>query len=173
MKILHTPLTHHDICSLRSGDEVFLTGEIYTARDQAHQKLADLIQKKKKLPVSLNEVTFFYCGPTPPPPGEVIGSCGPTTASRMDSFTPLLMKHGLRSMIGKGSRNERVREALQKYCGVYFVTHGGCGAYLQERVQQKSCIAFPELGPEAIYKLTVQNFPLIVALDTRGHSIFK
>jgi len=132
-----------------------------------------LIKLKKKLPIDLRSSVIYYCGPTPPPPREVIGSCGPTTASRMDAFTPLLMNRGLRAMIGKGSRGESVVQTIKKNKGVYFTTYGGCGAYLQKKITKRSIIALPELGPEAIYELIVVDFPLIVAIDSRGKSIFK
>jgi len=172
MKKIDTPLTQKIITSLKVGDEVVLSGILITARDQAHKRLAELITRKKKLPLNVSNSIIYYCGPTPPPPRTVIGSCGPTTASRMDAFTPLLMKHGLRAMIGKGSRGEDVIRAIKKYKGIYFTTYGGCGAYLQKKVSKRSVRAFSDLGPEAIYELTVVDFPLIVAIDSRGNSIF-
>ena len=173
MKKIQTPLKKNTITSLRAGEHVLLSGELFTARDQAHKKLVSLIKSRKKLPLDLSTAVIYYCGPTPPPPGTVIGACGPTTASRMDPFTPFLMTHGLRCMIGKGNRNTHVIQSIKKAKGIYFITYGGCGAYLHEKVLKRELIAFRTLGPEAMYKLTVIDFPLIVAIDSRGKTILK
>ena len=168
MKKLDGPLTDKAIISLRSGDEVAYSGVMYTARDQAHKRLADLIKKGKKLPVDLRGQIMYYCGPTPARPGNAIGSCGPTTAGRMDAFAPLLLKYGVRGMVAKGERSNEVRKAITQYHGIYFVTYAGCGALLQGFVKSSRVAAFPELGAEAIYELRVENFPLVVAIDARG-----
>jgi len=168
MKRIYTPITHQTIKSLKAGDEVLLSGEIYTARDQAHQRLVDLISKKKPLPIKLKDAAIYYCGPSPAPEGKVIGSCGPTTASRMDNFVPDLMKNKHKVMIGKGLRSKTVSQMIKRFKGIYFIAYGGCGAYLQQTIVKKELIAFPDLGPESIYRLTVRDFPLIVGIDSRG-----
>lgn len=149
-----------------------MSGIIYTARDQAHKRLTDAISSRRKLPVNLNRQIVYYCGPTQTPKGKIIGSCGPTTSSRMDEFTPLLLKAGLKGMIGKGARSDEVIAAIKKYRAVYFITYAGCGALLSKYVKSKKLVCFPELGPEAVYQLEVEDFPLIVAIDTHGRSIY-
>lgn len=171
MKHIITPIDQNTIKCLNAGDRVLLTGEIYTARDQAHKRLVQMAKAKKKLPLDLKTSVIYYCGPTPAPPKQPIGSCGPTTASRMDSFTLQLIQRGHRVMIGKGGRRKSVQQGIKKAKGVYFVTYGGCGAYLQSKVIKRKVIAFSELGPEAIYQLTVKDFPLIVGIDAKGNAI--
>ncbi len=158
--------------NLRAGEEIFFSGTIYTVRDQAHKRLISAIKANKKLPFELKDAIFYYCGPTKTPKGKIIGSCGPTTSSRMDEFTPYLLKAGLAGMIGKGSRSQEVRGAIKKYKRVYFVTYAGCGALLSKYVLKSQVIAYPDLGPEAILELEVKNFPLIVAIDVNGRSIY-
>jgi len=157
---------------LRAGDMITLSGTVYTARDQAHRRLAEALRAGIRLPIPLEGAVVYYCGPTRTPRGRVIGSCGPTTSARMDEFTPELLKAGMRAMIGKGARSEQVVQAIKKYRGVYFVTYAGCGALLAQRVKKMRPVAYPELGPEAIYELEVKDFPLIVAIDARGASIY-
>ena len=159
--------------NLKVGDKFFLTGTIYTARDQAHRRLFEDIKKGKKLPIDLRGQIIYYCGPTKTPKGKIIGSCGPTTSSRMDEFTPTLLKAGLKGMIGKGSRSKEVVAAIKKYRGVYFLTYAGCGALLAKYIKKAKPVAFRDLGPEAIYKLEVKDFPLIVAIDARGNDIYR
>ncbi|MDP3731938.1 MAG: FumA C-terminus/TtdB family hydratase beta subunit [Candidatus Omnitrophota bacterium] len=173
MKRIKIPFKKSDIKELKTGDRVLLTGVIYTARDQTHKKLVEAINKNKKTPVDLKDAIIYYCGPTPAPKGRVIGSCGPTTASRMDEFTPALLKKGILGMIGKGRRCEQVREAIKKYRGVYFLTYAGCGALLSKYIKSAEPIAYKDLGPEAIYKLEVRDFPLIVGIDAHGNDIYK
>ncbi|MBU1090854.1 MAG: FumA C-terminus/TtdB family hydratase beta subunit [Candidatus Omnitrophica bacterium] len=173
MKKISTPLTDQMINSLKSGDEILLTGTIYTARDQAHKRLSDTIKKVKKMPVVLGGQIIYYCGPTAAPRGKAIGSCGPTTSSRMDEFTPLLLSKGLRGMIGKGRRSEEVIKAIKKHKAVYFLAYAGCGALISKFIQRVRLIAYKDLGPEAIYRLEVKGLPLIVAIDTRGRSIYN
>ena len=173
MKKIYTPLIERCIQSLKAGDEVLLDGVIYTARDLAHQELVCTIRKKKKLPLSLRNQVIYYCGPTPAQEGRVIGSCGPTTSSRMDAFTIDLLKAGLKGMIGKGIRSPEVRTAIKKYKAVYFLTIGGAGALLSTRVKKAKVFAYKRFGPEAIYRLEVENFPLIVGIDSRGRDIYK
>ena len=173
MKKINTPLEKKEIESLRAGDEVLLNGVIYTARDRAHKRLIELLRRNKGLPVNLKDAILYYCGPTKTPKGKIIGSCGPTTSSRMDEFTPPLLKRGLAAMIGKGSRSEEVKRAIKKYKAVYFLTYAGCGALLAKNIKKSERVAYKELGPEAILKLEVKDFPLIVGIDARGRSIYK
>lgn len=172
MQKLKTPLTKSEIQKLKIGQEVFLSGKIFTARDQAHKRLAEVIRKGKQLPVGLKGQIIYYCGPTLTPKGRVVGSCGPTTSSRMDEFTPVLLKAGLKGIIGKGSRSQDVIKAIKKYKAVYFLTYSGCGALLSRYVSKKRLVAYADLGPEAIYELEVKDFPLIVAIDSKGRSIY-
>lgn len=169
---IELPFELSDIKRVSAGDVVYLNGDIYTARDQAHARLAALAEKRKQLPVDLAVAPIYYCGPTPEAPGNVIGSCGPTTSSRMDPFTPYLMEQGLKVMIGKGGRNEAVRTSIKKHKGLYLLTYGGCGALLHECVRERELIAFDDLGPEAIYRLKVEDFPVVVAIDSKGKSIW-
>ena len=158
---------------LKTGEEILFSGYVYTSRDQAHKKLADLIKKNKKLPLDLSGQIIYYCGPTETPKGKVIGSCGPTTSNRMDEFVESLLKSGVVAMIGKGTRSKKVCELIKKYKCVYFIAPGGCGALLAERVLSKELVCFKELGPEAVYKLKVTEFPLIVAIDSKGNNIYQ
>ena len=150
-----------------------MTGIIYTARDQAHKRLVRAINQKKKLPLDLKGQVFYYCGPTITPKGEPIGSCGPTTSSRMDIFSPAILRIGLKAMIGKGRRSEEVIEACKRYEAVYFLTYAGCAALLSQYVMAKRLIAYGDLGPEAIYELKVRDFPLIVGIDSHGKDIYE
>ncbi len=158
--------------NLRTGNKVLLSGVIYTARDQAHKRLVEAIKKRRKLPFDLRGKIIYYCGPTKTPKGKVIGSCGPTTSSRMDEFAPTLLKAGLAGMIGKGNRSKEVIAAIKKYKAVYFLAYAGCGALLAKYVKKATPLAYKDLGPEAIYKLEVKNFPLIVGINTKGRNIY-
>jgi len=173
MKKLTTPLSKKTIASLRAGESVFLSGTIYTARDQAHEKLAGMIRSGAKLPFALAGQVIYFCGPTKHAPGKKIGSCGPTTSKRMDPFSPTLLKAGLSGMIGKGSRTVPVVDAIKKYKGVYFLAYAGCGALINQYVRSARVVAFASLGPEAIYRLEVDNFPLIVGVDSAGGNIYE
>jgi fumarate hydratase subunit beta len=173
MKKIKAPLTKRDVESLKVGEEVLLSGTVYTARDQAHKRLSETIKQGKKLPLDLKGAIIYYCGPTKTPKGKVIGSCGPTTSSRMDAFTPALLKAGLKGIIGKGNRSQEVRAAIKKYKAVYFLTFAGCGALLSRYIKDARPVAYQDLGPEAIYKLRVDKFPLIVAIDSKGRNIYK
>jgi len=173
IKYLKTPFKNNDLSKLRAGDQVSFSGVIYTARDQAHKKLAELIKNKKKLPLKLKNQTIYYCGPSATPRGKVIGSCGPTTSSRMDEFAGLLLGFGLLAMIGKGRRSKKVRDLIKKKRAVYLIAPAGCGALLARGVKSKKLVCFKELGPEAVYRLEVENFPLIVGIDTKGRDIYK
>lgn len=161
------------IPTLSVGDEVYLTGTLYTARDAAHKRLFALIEDKKALPFDLNGAVIYYSGPTPEMPGQVIGSCGPTTSSRMDVYTPLLMEKGLLATIGKGPRNAKVIQAIKDRCGIYFCAIGGAGALYAGCVKKYEVLAFDDLGCESIKKLTVENFPVLCAIDCLGNSIFE
>ena len=173
MKKISTPLDLNTIKSLKAGQEVLLSGVIYTARDQAHKRMAECLKGRGgSLPFDIKNAVIYYCGPTQTPRGRVIGSCGPTTSSRMDAFAPLLLAKGLKVMIGKGSRSKEVRGALKRYKGVYFVTYAGCGALLAGCVKKAKLLAYRALGPEAVLKLEVKDFPLIVAIDANGGSIY-
>ncbi|MDD5427652.1 MAG: FumA C-terminus/TtdB family hydratase beta subunit [Candidatus Omnitrophica bacterium] len=169
---LRTPITSQAAMSLKAGDEVLLSGVILTARDAAHKRLHDLIVRGKPVPLNLKDAVIYYAGPTPPRPGRAIGSCGPTTSSRMDPFTPELLKMGLGGMIGKGDRSAEVRKAIKKYKRVYFLATGGIGALLSTKVKAAKAILFKDLGPEAIYKMEVADFPLIVGIDPKGNDIY-
>ena len=162
MKRISTPLTIEEVSSLKCGQEVLLSGTIYTARDQAHKRIVEAIKNNKRLPFNLKDQIIYYCGPTKTPKGKVIGSCGPTTSSRMDRFTPKILKVGLKGMIGKGSRSKEVIKAIKKYKAIYFLAPSGCAALLAKRVKGAKVIAYKDLGPEAIRKLEVVDFPLTV-----------
>jgi len=173
MKKINTPLERKKIEKLKVGEEILLSGVIYTARDRAHKRLIEALRRNKGLPINLKDEILYYCGPTKTPKGKIIGSCGPTTSSRMDEFTPPLLKRGLAAMIGKGSRSEEVKRAIKKYKAVYFLTYAGCGALLAKNIKKSKRVAYKELGPEAILKLEVKDFPLIVGIDARGRSIYE
>jgi fumarate hydratase subunit beta len=169
---LTTPLSEEDVVKLKAGDIVYLSGVLYTARDAAHKRLVDLINEGKELPFDLEGSVIYFVGPTPPKPGDPIGSAGPTTSYRMDSYSPTLLKHGSRGMIGKGKRNQEVIEACKKYKGIYFGATGGAGALLGKRIKSSEVIAYPELGPEAIRKIEVDEFPVTVINDTYGNDLY-
>jgi fumarate hydratase subunit beta len=154
--------------SLAAGDEVLLSGVLFSARDQAHERLALLLEAGSELPVELKGAVVYYMGPAPAPAGRVIGSCGPTTATRMDPFTPALLRAGLAGMVGKGKRSMAVVETMKAVGAVYFYAFGGCGALYAERIRSCSLVAFADLGPEAVYRLEVEDFPVIVAIDSKG-----
>lgn len=172
-KIIKPPLTDDVIRSLKAGDEVLITGTIYTARDMAHKRLCQAIDKKTTLPFEIKGAIIYFCGPTPAPPGRPIGSAGPTTSSRMDPFSPKLIAAGLKAMLGKGYRNQAVREALKQHCAVHFSALGGAGALLAKHITAAQVIAYEDLGPEAIRRLEVVDFPAIVAYDCFGGSVYK
>jgi fumarate hydratase subunit beta len=172
MKRITAPLDQDTIDDLEAGDEVLITGTLYTMRDAAHARVVELINKRSKLPFDLANQVIYYCGPTPAKEGNVIGSCGPTTSSRMDIFTAILLQNGLKGMIGKGERSLAVKEAIKKNKAVYFSAMGGLGAEYARAVTKSEVIAFPELGPEAIYKLEVEDFYAIVIDDSKGNDLF-
>ncbi len=172
-KHITTPLSAEKTKDLKMGDFVLLSGTIYTARDAAHARLVKLIEEGKDLPFELNEATIYYVGPTPAKPGQVIGSCGPTTSYRMDAYTPLLISMGLRGMIGKGKRSSEVINAMKEHGAVYLAGIGGAAALTADCVVSQELICYEDLGSEAIRKLEVKNMPLIVAIDSMGNDIFE
>ncbi|AVX20648.1 fumarate hydratase subunit beta [Carboxydocella sporoproducens DSM 16521] len=171
--IITPPLTDEMVESLKAGQQVLITGYIYTARDAAHKKLVELIDKNEPLPIELKGQIIYYVGPTPAKPGQVIGSAGPTTSGRMDAYTPKLLEKGLKGMIGKGLRSSAVKESIIKNKAVYFAAIGGAGALLAKCIKKAEVIAYPELGAEAIYSLYVENFPVIVVNDCYGSDLYE
>ena len=169
---LKTPLTDEDVEKLKIGDKVLLTGVIYTGRDAAHKRLDDLIQAGKELPVDIRGQVIYYVGPAPAKPGKPIGSAGPTTSYRMDAFAPKLMELGLKGMIGKGNRGTEVVEAMQKHKAVYFGATGGAGALLARSIKKAEVVAWEDLGPEAIQRMEVEDFPVVVINDTKGNDLY-
>ena len=169
---IHTPLTDEIIASLHAGDMVLLSGEVYTARDVAHRRMYDALTKGEALPIDLSGTVLFYAAPTPTRPGKVIGSIGPTTSYRMDFFTPKLIENGLRGMIGKGMRSPDVVAALKKYEAVYFGAIGGIAALMSQCVKNMELVAYEDLGPEAIRKLTIVDLPLVVINDSQGNDLY-
>ena len=170
---LEAPISEQVVRRLRAGDEVVISGIVYTARDMAHQRLCRLIDEGKRLPIELDGAIIYFVGPTPPRPGRVIGSAGPTTSARMDAFSSKLIAKGLRVMIGKGYRSAEVREAMKKYGAVHLATLGGAGALLSKQIVASEVVAYEDLGTEAIQKLTFVDFPAVVAYDAVGNSIYE
>ncbi len=172
MKKITAPLTGKQIRSLKAGELVFLSGIIYTARDQAHLRLKRDIGKNRKTPLDLKGQVIYYCGPTPSGK-RAIGSCGPTTSGRMDGSTPQMLEAGVRGLIGKGRRSEPVRKAIKKHGAVYFLAPAGAGAYISGCVIDSRAVAYEELGPEAVYRLEVRDLPLIVGIDYGGKDLYS
>jgi len=170
---LHPPLQIAEIEGLQAGDRVLFSGVIYTARDAAHRRFVGLLEAGADLPFNIRGQVLYYTGPSPTPPGKVIGSAGPTTSCRMDPYTPILLNAGLKGMIGKGPRSQNVIDSMIKNRAVYFATIGGAAVVIARTVREVKIIAYPELGPEAICELKVENFPAIVAIDTNGNDLFK
>jgi fumarate hydratase subunit beta len=169
---LTTPLTDADVEQLKSGDVVFISGHIYTARDAAHKRLVETLDAGKPLPFDLKGALIYYVGPSPAPPGRPIGAAGPTTSYRMDSYAPRLHSLGLKGSIGKGKRNDAVKAALREHKAVYLGATGGAGALLSQRITDAKVIAYDDLGPEAIRELTVKDFPLLVINDCYGGELY-
>jgi len=169
---LTTPFTDDVVARLKAGDPVVISGVLYTARDAAHERMHAMLERDEALPVDLRGQVIYYCGPTPPRPGRPIGSAGPTTATRMDLYTPALLAQGVKGMIGKGRRGPAVREALRRFRAVYFAAVEGTAALLGQRVLSADVIAFPDLGPEAIYRFVVDDFPVIVVDDIHGNNLY-
>lgn len=172
MKV-NLPLTDDIIKELRAGMKVELSGEIYVARDSAHKKIVEAIEKGENSPLPINGATVYYMGPSPAKPGKVIGACGPTTSGRMDQYTPKLLKLGLKGMIGKGSRTKEVKESIIENKAVYFSAIGGAGSYYADKVKKEEVIAYEELGAEALRKITVEDFPVVVVNDIYGGDIYE
>lgn len=173
IKRLRSPLSEADVRRLKAGDEVLISGIIYTARDMAHKRLCQVMEAGGKLPFELEGAIIYFVGPTPARPGRVIGAAGPTTSSRMDAFSTRLIARGLKAMIGKGYRGDEVREALKKYGAVHLSTIGGAGALLSQHIVSAEVIAYEDLGAEAIRRLEVVDFPAIVAYDAAGNSVYE
>ncbi len=169
---VEAPLDEARARALRSGDRVLLSGLIYTLRDAGHKRLIELLEGGKEPPFPLQDAVLYYVGPTPAPPGRVIGSAGPTTSSRMDPYTPFLIERGLRGMIGKGYRDARVLEAMKKWGAVYFAATGGAGALLSKTILEAEVIAWEDLGTEALRRLVVREMPLTVVVDSQGRDLY-
>jgi len=172
-KKITAPLTHEQARTLRAGDVCLLSGTIYTARDAAHKRLCQLIEKGEKLPFDVENSVIYFVGPTPAKPGQAIGSAGPTTSYRMDAYSPALIKLGQTGMIGKGKRGKEVVDAMQEHGAVYFGATGGCGALLSRCIKKAEVIAYEDLGAEAIRKLTVEDFPVVVIIDSLGNNLYE
>jgi fumarate hydratase subunit beta len=173
IKNIVTPLNNYIIKELKAGEKVFLSGYIYTARDTAHKRFMDVLNAGKALPFDITDQIIYYCGPSPAPPGKVIGACGPTTSSRMDLYTPKLLSLGLKGMIGKGKRSPAVKEALKQCEAVYFGATGGAGALLSHSVVSSEIVAYEDLGPEAVVRLQVKDMPLFVINDIYGNDLYE
>ena len=172
-KIVNVPITKEEARSLVAGEKLLLNGTIYTARDAAHKRIIDEHAAGKPFPMDMKDVAIYYAGPAPAKPGQVIGSCGPTTSGRMDAYAPTFMAWGETMMIGKGLRNEAVIEAMKKEGAVYVTAIGGAGALISKCVKQMTCIAYEDLGAEAIYKLEVEHLPVIVTIDSKGNNLYE
>ena len=170
---IKVPLCKEDATNLQVGDYVYLTGTIYTARDAAHKRMYEALERKENLPLEMSNNIIYYMGPSPAREGRPIGSAGPTTASRMDKYAPALLDLGLIGMIGKGKRSNAVKEAIVRNSAVYFAAVGGAGALLSRSIKQSTVIAYDDLGTEAIRKLEVEDFPLIVVIDSKGHDLYE
>lgn len=170
---LSSPFLDEDLIKLKTGDMVYISGTIYTARDAAHKKLCELLEEGKEMPFDFDGAAVFYAGPCPAKPGKPIGSIGPTTSGRMDLYSPALIEKGLKVMIGKGFRSQEVIDAIVKNGGIYFAAIGGAAALMAKCVEDAQVIAFEELGTEAIRKLVVKNMPVIVAIDSKGNDVYS
>lgn len=172
-KIIHTPVVREEIENLRSGDSVYITGTIYTARDAAHKRMYEALAAGEKLPIDIADNIIYYMGPSPAREGRVIGSAGPTTSSRMDKYTPALLDLGMGGMIGKGKRSEEVQTSIVKNKSIYFAAIGGAGALLSRAIKSAKVVAYEDLGTEAIHELIVEEFPAIVVIDSEGHNLYE
>lgn len=172
-KYIDTPLTEEKVKDLKAGDYVYLSGTIYTARDAAHKRMTEGLEKGEELPFDVRDKVIYYLGPTPSREGQVIGSAGPTTSSRMDKYTPSLLDLGLKGMIGKGKRNDSVIDSMKKNTAVYFAAVGGAGALLSQCIKKSEVIAYDDLGTEAIRKLEVEKLPVITVIDCCGNDLYK
>ena len=172
-KDIRAPLVEEEVSELKAGDYVYITGTIYSARDAAHQRMYDAMNKQEEIPMPLENQVIYYMGPSPAREGRPIGSAGPTTSSRMDKYAPLLMDHGLKGMIGKGKRSDSVKEAIMRNGCVYFAAVGGAGALLSKAIKSSKVIAYDDLGAEAIREMKVEKFPAIVVIDKEGHNLYE
>jgi len=170
---LQVPASREELRELRAGDYVYISGTIYTARDAAHKRLYESLTQGEDIPIDLDGTFLYYLGPTPAREGMVIGSAGPTTSSRMDKYTPLLLRKGLAGMIGKGKRSEEVRQAITQQDAVYFAAVGGAGALLSKCIKSAEVVAYEDLGTEAIRRLTVERLPVIVIIDSQGNNLYE
>lgn len=170
---LQTPLTEEKVNSMKAGDFVYITGTIYTARDAAHKRMDEALCQNKELPIDMKDNIIYYMGPSPAREGRPIGSAGPTTASRMDKYAPKLLDLGLRGMVGKGKRSKEVIDAIIRNKCVYFAAIGGAGALLSKCIKESEVVAYDDLGTEAIRKLRVENFPVIVVIDKDGNNLYE
>lgn len=172
-KYINAPLSAQDAKKLNAGDYVYITGTVYTARDAAHKRMYEALERGEKLPLDMENNIIYYMGPSPAREGRPIGSAGPTTASRMDKYAPTLLDLGLKGMIGKGKRSDAVKEAIVRNDSVYFAAVGGAGALLAQSIKSSEVIAYDDLGTEAIRKLEVENFPVIVVIDAKGNDLYQ
>jgi len=168
-----TPLDDKTVISLEAGDQVFINGVIYSARDSAHKRMVEALDKKEKLPLEIKDQIIYYMGPAPAKPGYATGSAGPTTSGRMDPYSPRLMAEGLKGMIGKGNRSQSVKDAIKQYGAVYFAAIGGAGALISKSIKKSEVIAYDDLGAEAIRRLEVENFPATVINDVKGGDLYE
>ena len=173
MKRIHAPMTREEARALRSGENVLISGIIYTARDAAHKRLCELAAKGEPLPLDIKDAIIYFVGPTPAKPGQAIGSAGPTTSYRMDAYSPTLIALGQTGMIGKGKRSPEVIEAMKQHGAVYFGAIGGCGALLSKCIRKAEVIAYPDLGAEAIRRLEVEDLPAVVVIDSDGNNLYQ
>lgn len=173
IKNITTPLTEEVVKDLHAGDFVRITGPVYTARDAAHKRMYEALQRGEKLPFDVQDQVIYYVGPTPAKPGEIVGSAGPTTSGRMDKYTPTMIEQGMKGMIGKGLRNDAVVEACKKHHAVYFIAIGGTAAVISQSIRSEIMIAYEDLGPEAIRRYEVVDFPAIVGIDIEGNDVYK
>ncbi len=172
-KHINLPLTNEIIKDLKAGDYVYLTGIVYTARDAAHKKMDETLDNKESLPINIEGNVIYYMGPSPAREGRPIGSAGPTTSTRMDKYAPRLLDLGLKAMIGKGKRRQEVKDAIVRNGAVYFAAVGGAGALLSQCIKESEVVAYDELGTEAIRKLKVEKFPVIVVIDSTGDDLYE
>jgi fumarate hydratase subunit beta len=172
-KKISTPLTKDKVKDLKAGDSVLLSGVIYTARDAAHKRLVELLDKGEELPIDVKDAVIYYVGPTPEKPGMIIGSAGPTTSYRMDAYAPKLLDKGLKGMVGKGLRSQEVVDSMIKNGAVYFAAIGGAGALISKSVKSAEIVTYEDLGSEAIRRLVVEDFPIVVVIDSKGNNLYE
>ena len=170
---IQTPLTRENTRNLKAGDSCLISGVIYTARDAAHKRLCELVAEGKELPMDIRDSIIYFVGPTPAKPGQAIGSAGPTTSYRMDAYSPILIREGQTGMIGKGKRGPEVVNAMKEYGAVYFGAIGGCGALLSKCIKKAEIVAYEDLGAEAVRRLEVEDFPVIVVIDAEGNNLYE